>query len=201
MKDKVIIDDELVAKLNNKYLEEELIKYLELKNRLNHEDVLDEYYDQFYNLVKIFEYREVLSPQIISFLDNKLECDFKKGRLPEDFDFYNNDKIKHDPLCVIAGEKGNNRNNSKYIIICTSIEKMKKVAGYNMIINTTIPDMMDKYFDDYKTIKGIVINPYEESFFLDQAFCALIQKKITKEEWDDMTKKAIESMREMFFKK
>lgn len=190
MKKKTVVNEEMMATLNNKYLEDELKRYLELKKLLNTKDVFDEYYEQLYSLIKILEYREVLVPALVTFLDNKLESAFNKGRLPEDFDYYNNDKIKYDPISVSIGEKGKN-NHVKYIVVCTSLEKLDKIPGYTAIITTNVLDIMDRYFDGYNAIKGIIINPFEENFILDMHLCEIIKKNISREDWNAIKEKSL----------
>lgn len=190
MKKKTVVNEEMMPTLNNKYLEDELKRYLELKKLLNTKDVFDEYYGQLYSLIKILEYREVLVPALVTFLDNKLESAFNKGRLPEDFDYYNNDKIKYDPISVSIGEKGKN-NHVKYIVVCTSLEKLDKIPGYTAIMTTNVLDIMDRYFDGYNAIKGIIINPFEENFILDMHLCEIVKKSISREDWNAIKEKSL----------
>lgn len=185
MKKKPLLNEKIIEEFQDSYLEDLMKDYNTLKERSDEE--VKDIINAFIKILKVLEYRKVLFLGEVLFNDSKLNYLYQKGKLPEDFNLFDNDKLLYSPLFSYMRPQGSKGEYKKYIVVVTSGKTLSNVKdnNFNYIEETTIGELYKKYLTDNNDLDGIVINPLDNNFILNKDICKLIAEENT----EDLMKK------------
>lgn len=185
MKKKPLLNEKIIEEFQDSYLEDLMKDYNTLKERSDEE--VEDTINAFVKILKVLEYRKILFLGELLFNDSKLSYLYQKGKLPEDFNLFDNDKLLYSPLFSYMRPQGSKEEYKKYIVVVTSGKTLSYVKdnNFNYIEETTIGELYKKYLIDNNDLDGIVINPLSNNFILNKDMCKLIAEENT----EDLMKK------------
>lgn len=183
MKKKTFVDNEIMKSITDSFLDDAIATYYEMKEKINTEDCFDEYFNSFNDLLKIIEYRKMIMPVAIEFLDGKTNYLYQKGRLPDDYDVRQDKKTRATPVLAAIRPKGSKDNYQKYLVLLSSIEKTKYAEGYNYLMATNFKEVYDKYLKNNDELCGIIVNMNSDNFILDIGLCEYIYGGCDEKAW------------------
>lgn len=173
------VPEEVLYKANDSFLEETIERYNHAVSKNDEEEAKEIILRMF----DILSYRTIVLPLEVRFLDNKLKCAFRKGRLPTDIDIFNNEKIETSPIFAEIRKKGSNDPFIKYVSVLSSVRKLKDVSMYNTIYETTFRDVYEKYIKNSKEVEGICLNPCNDNFIFSKELCEIILYGSKETDW------------------
>ena len=189
MKKGPIINEELMDKINDSYLDGALKDYQEVKSKYFSQEEDDKYYNALNDILKILAYRAFITLFEIQFLDSHTDYLFRKGRLPEGYDYLNDPKVKSSPLYADIREKGSNSDYKRYVIILTSPKNVKELSGFNCVTLTEFKDFYEKYIVNDSKVLGVIINPGIDNLIINKELCKYVYNDCPKDFWNDFVSK------------